>query len=312
MAGKNFETLCRQFYSKQDSTPMGNRHIESMDSDFLYHIGYSSKDDLKGMFGDVKFVVTGGSAGRMKGFAQMMVKELKYPISTGLGLVDISGNPDRFSMYKVGPVLCVSHGMGMPSMSIMLHEITKLLHYAGCTGACIIRMGTSGGLGVEPGSLVITKQPLNGELEPYYKAVVLGEEIKRESYMDQELGDLIEAAWDEPNVPVIRGNTVATDDFYEGQGRLDGALCEYDEAKKMAYLKKAHDKGVTNIEMECVMFGAFCHRAKVPCAMVAVTLLNRLLGDQVPASKEMMAEYYDRIQRLLAKFIRKTVALGVF
>ena len=34
-------------------------------------------------------------------------------------------------MYKVGPVLSISHGMGIPSASILLHEVIKLMYHAG-------------------------------------------------------------------------------------------------------------------------------------------------------------------------------------
>ena len=37
----------------------------------------------------------------------------------------------RYAMYKVGPVLSVSHGMGVPSLSILLHELIKLMWHAG-------------------------------------------------------------------------------------------------------------------------------------------------------------------------------------
>lgn len=39
--------------------------------------------------------------------------------------------------------------MGVPSISIMLHELIKLLHHAKCRDVTIIRIGTSGGLGEE-------------------------------------------------------------------------------------------------------------------------------------------------------------------
>ena len=54
-------------------------------------------------------------------------------------------------MFKLGPVLTLNHGMGFGSASIALHEVAKLLRYAGATDYDFIRMGTSGGLGVEPG-----------------------------------------------------------------------------------------------------------------------------------------------------------------
>ena len=40
--------------------------------DARYHIGFSTADDLEALFGDVRFVVMGGSQSRMKGFAGML------------------------------------------------------------------------------------------------------------------------------------------------------------------------------------------------------------------------------------------------
>lgn len=72
---------------------------------------------------------------------------------------------DRFLFYKVGPILAVSvshcssithciifvvihqHGMGVPSISILLHELIKLLKYANACDPIIIRIGTCGGVG---------------------------------------------------------------------------------------------------------------------------------------------------------------------
>ena len=49
--------------------------------------------------------------------------------------------------YCLHTYTCTQHGMGMPSMSILLHEIIKVLYYVKATNAIIIRIGTSGGLG---------------------------------------------------------------------------------------------------------------------------------------------------------------------
>lgn len=46
--------------------------------------------------------------------------------------------------------------MGVPSLSIMLIELFKLLHYAEAKDPIIIRIGSSGGIGVKPGTVVIT------------------------------------------------------------------------------------------------------------------------------------------------------------
>lgn len=37
--------------------------------------------------------------------------------------------------------------MGIPSISILLHEMAKLLYHAGCQDVRFIRLGTCGGIG---------------------------------------------------------------------------------------------------------------------------------------------------------------------
>lgn len=73
-------------------------------------------------------------------------------------------------------------------------------------------------------------------------------------------------------------------DFYEGQGRLDGAFCSHTEADKMDYLKKLYAAGVRNIEMEATCFSALTHLADIRAGIVCVAFLNRFEGDQVSKS----------------------------
>ena len=42
----------------------------------------------------------------------------------------------------------LQHGMGIPSIQIVLHEIIKLIHHAHCVGVLFFRIGTCGGLGM--------------------------------------------------------------------------------------------------------------------------------------------------------------------
>jgi uridine phosphorylase len=56
---------------------------------------------------------------------------------------------------------------------------------------------------------------------------------------------------------VVEGKTMAADCFYEGQGRLDGSLCGYSEADKMAFVERLFALGVRNVEMESNYLGAF-------------------------------------------------------
>jgi len=49
----------------------------------------------------------------------------------------------------------------------------------------------------------------------------------------------------------------------------------------MDYLRTLAEAGVRNIEMEATAFAALTHSAGLRSAIVCVTLLNRLKGDQV-------------------------------
>lgn len=46
-----------------------------------------------------------------------------------------------------------------------------------------------------------------------------------------------------------------------GQGRLDGAMCNYTEVDKFNFLRQAYEKGVRNIEMESSAFASYTCRA---------------------------------------------------
>ena len=93
-----------------------------------------------------------------------------------------------------------------------------------------------------------------------------------------------------------------------GQGRADGAICEHNEQQKMDHLQQLKDKGIVNIEMECTAISSLCHLTNVKCAVVCVTLLDRLNGDQVVVSPEDYKAWSLRPQHLVAKFIKSELA----
>lgn len=67
--------------------------------------------------------------------------------------------------------------MGVPSISIMLNELIKMLHYAEATNYRIVRLGTSGGVGVEPGTIIVTQAAMNGLFEKKYTQYINGKEV---------------------------------------------------------------------------------------------------------------------------------------
>ena len=138
------------FFSLEGGVRVQNNNLNDLDSDFLYHLGFSSSQDLEGIFGDVKFFCCGGAASRMEIFANQVANELseefeEYRKQYGLK-PSVIGDTKRYAIFKVGPVLISSHGMGMPSMSILLHEVTKMLHYSKATDVTYFRLPPPGAL----------------------------------------------------------------------------------------------------------------------------------------------------------------------
>ncbi|KAM5190601.1 uridine phosphorylase 1 isoform 1-T1 [Callospermophilus lateralis] len=285
---------------------LANPHVAAMKEDILYHFNLSTSTcDFPAMFGDVKFVCVGGSPSRMKKFIRYIAVELGLD-HPGEEYPNICVGTDRFAMYKVGPVLSVSHGMGVPSIAIMLHELIKLLYHAKCSNVSVIRIGTSGGIGLEPGSVVITRQAVDACFKPEFEQIVLGKRVVRNTDMDEQLvQELMQCSADLKEFTTVVGNTICSLDFYEGQGRLDGAICFYTEKDKQAYLQAAQAAGIRNIEMESSVFASMCRTCGLRAAVVCVTYLDRLKGDQITSPHEVLAEYEQRPQRLVSHFIKK-------
>ncbi|KAM6995735.1 uridine phosphorylase 1 [Tautogolabrus adspersus] len=283
-----------------------NPHLDSLKDDILYHFSLGTgTHNLPAMFGDVKFVCVGGSPWRMKSFIKYIAAELSMedPLSE---YPNICAGTDRYAMYKVGPVLSVSHGMGIPSISIMLHELIKLLHHAHCTDVTIIRIGTSGGIGLGPGTVVVTKQSVDATFLPKFEQVILGKTVVRNTDLDQSLAEeLLQCSKELNQFKTVIGNTMCTMDFYEGQARLDGAFCSYTETDKQDFLNRANEAGVCNIEMESSVFAAMCKLSGLRAAVVCVTLLDRLKGDQLSSSSEVLHDYQQRPQVLVSCYIKK-------
>ncbi|KAF7708442.1 hypothetical protein HF521_017499 [Silurus meridionalis] len=156
---------------------VNNPHLKSMKQDILYHLNLdTATHDLQKQFGDVKFVCVGGSQLRMKFFIEYIAKELGLEDPNG-EYPNLCEGTDRYAMYKVGPVLSVSHGIGVPSTAILLHELIKLLYHAHCTDVTMVRIGTSGGIGLQPGTVVVTKEAVDATFLPRFEQVVLGKTV---------------------------------------------------------------------------------------------------------------------------------------
>ena len=78
------------------SLPLSNPHIATMKEDFLYHFGLGTNThNLPEMFGDVRYVVLGGTPHRMEVFSHFIMKEINYRLEPGTQLKDISKDSHR-------------------------------------------------------------------------------------------------------------------------------------------------------------------------------------------------------------------------
>jgi len=284
-----------------------NPHL-NLKEDFWYHLGFGSNEEVKRIFKDVKYVCMGGKDRRMKYFAEYLYESLGKPCNSALKegtneLKDLAANGGRYCMYKVGNCISASHGMGMDSFSILLHEMLKLLTFCGCKDPALIRLGTSGGIGVEPGTTIITDCAYNGLLQPFFNQNVCGKVVQYESICDKNLGEKLLLCGNKLKIKTQIANTMSCEGFYEEQGRLDGALCNYTSAEKMAFLKRAHDEcGIRNIEMEVNMMSSLCKRYGARCATICVTILDRFHGDIVTTN--MLHEFEFNPLAIVTELVR--------
>ncbi|XP_017078783.1 uridine phosphorylase 1 [Drosophila eugracilis] len=302
---------CRKDEESKESTLCGlNPCLKCLQPDILYHLGLDTDTtDFPKVFGDVRFVCMGGTPGRMENFAYYVMQEIGLKINAATKLRDMAEAGKRFSMFKVGPVLCASHGMGCPSISILLHELIKMMCHAKCKDPVFIRIGTCGGIGVDPGTVVISSEAVDGRLNAAHEILVHGNSVQHASQLDEGLADEIKNCHDpcKDNYEAIIGRTLCAHDFYEGQSRLDGAFCEYTPEMKKAYLEQLQSQDVKNIEMESLALAALTSRANIRSAVVCVAIINRLNGDQIKTPHEILTKWEKRPQELVARYIRKVL-----
>lgn len=138
---------------------------------------------------------------------------------------------------------------------------------------------------------------------------ILGKVVRRPAHFDPSLVNQLVSLGQSSfsDFKTYAGTTMCTSDFYEGQGRLDGAFCDYTKDDKIRWLHELKLADVKNIEMESIIFGAMCTSAGIKGGIICVTLLDRLKGDQVLLSPVEYEEFQMRPQKLAGAFIKMTL-----
>lgn len=169
-----------------------------------------------------------------------------------------------------------------------------------------------------PGTLCVTTRALDSLFQDFVEYKICAKLVTRPSTVDQstanrmvELGTIKQPPAELGNFVVRSGATVSTNDFYEEQGRTNGAICDHSQADKMEFLERARDLGVINMEMESTHLAAMCHKLGVSFAVVCVALNNRLLNDKVTLSREEWVTFEQRLFWLIARFIEDKLGIGI-
>lgn len=71
--------------------------------------------------------------------------------------------------------------------------------------------------GLEPGTVVVTKQSVDATFQPKFEQVILGKTVVRSTDLDQSLAEeLLQCSKELKQFDTVIGNTMCTLDFYEG------------------------------------------------------------------------------------------------
>ena len=260
--------------------------------DVYYHFGVASSDPILAKLRDVKAVIMAGSGGRIKEFAQRWSE-----LNGGAEIVAFH-KEDRFVTRYTAGVLFASHGMGMPSASIALQELMRMVFFLkrgdldAMDEVFWCRVGTSGGVGLPGGTVVVSSEGLMADLKPYRLLNGGTGEYWFDGHFPPSTSQAIIAANEHTDFEIVAGKTVAGNEFFLEQFRLDGAICLETPETKMGWLSWIHDNGVANIEMEGAMLAGYLNWwGFSQFAMICCTLLDRLEGDQVTATAAQLHKY---------------------
>lgn len=272
--------------------------------DVYYHFGVSSSDSILEKLRDVKAVIMAGSGGRIKEFAQQWSE-----LNGGSEIVAFP-KEDRFVTRYTAGVMFVSHGMGMPSASIAVQEAMRMVFFL--KGGDLdemdevfwARVGTSGGVGLPGGTIAVTTEGLMPDLKPYRLLQGGKGEYWFDGTFPSATWQAIMAANSGSDLTIVAGKTIAANEFFIEQFRLDGAIRLETMETKQEFLEWLHENGVVNIEMEGAMLAAYLNWwGFTSFAMICTVLLNRLDGDQVTSTPEQLHAFSENSGVVLFNYL---------
>ncbi len=260
--------------------------------DFYYHFGTSSSDPMLKPLREVRAVIMAGSGERINEFARTW-----SDLNGGSEIIAFP-KEDRFVTRYTAGVLFASHGMGMPSASIAVQEMMRMVYFLKSGNLDAIdevfwaRVGTSGGVGHRAGTVVVSTEGVMPDLKPYRLMQGARGTYWFDGTFPAATREAILRANEGTGIPVVTGRTIATHEFFLEQFRLDGAIRLETAESKQEFLEWCHENDVANIEMEGAMLAAYLNWwGFASFAMICTVLLDRLEGDQVTSSPQQLHQF---------------------
>ncbi|WP_231846619.1 uridine phosphorylase [Mycobacterium leprae] len=283
--------------------------LDGSHEDVYYHFGIASSDPALDELRDVKAVILAGTRERITTFADRW-SELNG--GSKVSRVIAFSKEDRFVTRYTAGVLFASHGMGMASASIALQELMRLVFFLkrgdleALDKVFWCRVGTSGGIGLPSGTVVVSSEGLMADLQPYRLLRGGDSEYWFDGCFPAGTHNAIIAANEGiDDLAMVSGRTVSGNEFFLEQFRLDGAVCFETPTTKMAWLRWLDENGVRNIEMEGAMIAGYLNHWGFPkFAMICCTLLNRLEGDQVTATPVQLHKFSEDLGAALFNYLK--------
>lgn len=275
--------------------------------DVYYHFGVASDDPVLDDFRGVRAVIMAGSGDRIVDFAQ------RWSARHDAAPVIALPKEERFVTRYCSGVLFASHGMGMPSASIAVQELMRLVYFLkdgdndAMSQVFWARVGTSGGVGLAGGTVVVSTEGVMADLKPFRLLQGGSGEYVFDGMFPLDVAQAVVQASRGTGIPIELGRTVATNEFFLEQFRLDGAIRMETPESKMDWLRWLDEQGVRNIEMEGAMLAGYLNHWGFPrFAMICTTLLNRLEGDQVTATSAELSTFSERSGEVLLNYLDST------
>lgn len=162
------------------------------------------------------------------------------------------------------------------------------------------------------GTLVVTRQPLDGMFRPQLTVRSLGEEIVLSAQLHAGLSDALfeRAVRVAGRDSCVMGDTLSAETFYVAQGRCDGSFAFLSHEERLERLGLCQRKGVVNIEMESLALAAFAKQVNVPAAVLCAVLVNRLEGETPVEGEVALKRFVDRAVEVVADFVAQSLREG--